>query len=86
MSGVYATFYDVVFGLAFIASWQTLAGVLVGKLLLQTLFLKLCLRRINLRFPLWVLLLFEFYLIFVSAVTLFMMLLPGKITWKERKY
>ncbi|MGV3639376.1 MAG: glycosyltransferase [Adhaeribacter sp.] len=86
VSGVYASFYAVVFGLAFLASWQTLAGVLTAKLLLQTVFLKLCLRRINLRFPLWVLLLFEFYLIFVSAVTLFMMLLPGKITWKERKY
>lgn len=84
--GAYASFYafSLVLGLFF--SWQALLVLFLGKVILQTAFIHSCLRRLGLRVPAAVLLLFEFYLIFVSLITASFFLLPGKIIWKGRKY
>jgi cellulose synthase/poly-beta-1,6-N-acetylglucosamine synthase-like glycosyltransferase len=84
--GAYGSYYSFSLALGLYISWQALVGVFFGKVILQTAFITRCLRRLGLRMPVWVLLLFEFYLIFVSVISVSFFLFPGKITWKERKY
>jgi cellulose synthase/poly-beta-1,6-N-acetylglucosamine synthase-like glycosyltransferase len=83
---IYASFYA--FCLPFIAhtSLSVVAGIFAGKLFLQTIFIKQCLRRLDLRYPAQQILLFEFYALVVSLVTILFFLLPLKIRWKDRKY
>jgi cellulose synthase/poly-beta-1,6-N-acetylglucosamine synthase-like glycosyltransferase len=84
--GAYASFYAFGLALGLFFSWQAMAVLFLGKVMVQTVFIHSCLRRLGLRMPLPVLLLFEFYLIFVSLITVSFFLHPGKITWKGRKY
>ena len=84
--GAYGSFYAFILALGLFFSWQAMAVLFLGKVIVQTAFIHSCLRRLGLRMPLPVLLLFEFYLIFVSLITVSFYLLPGDITWKGRKY
>jgi cellulose synthase/poly-beta-1,6-N-acetylglucosamine synthase-like glycosyltransferase len=84
--GVFGSYYSFMLALGLYVSWPAMMGVFFGKVILQTAFIHSCLRRLGLRKPVWVLLLFEFYLIFVSLISLSFFLFPGKITWKGRKY
>jgi cellulose synthase/poly-beta-1,6-N-acetylglucosamine synthase-like glycosyltransferase len=86
LAGLYACFYALCGILAIFAPGQVVAGLLFCKLMGQTAFIHSCLRRLGLQMPLPVLLLFEFYLIFVSLITFLYFLLPVKITWKGREY
>ncbi|MGV3585530.1 MAG: glycosyltransferase [Adhaeribacter sp.] len=83
---VYASFYA--FCLPFVAytsGWVVL-GIFLTKLFLQTWFIYRCLAKLGLRYRLDKLILFEFYTIFVSLVTILFFLLPLKVNWKARKY
>lgn len=83
---IYASFYA--FCLPFVAytsGWVVLA-LFLAKLFLQTWFINRCLARLGLRYPQSTIVMFEFYAIFVSLVTILFFLLPIKVTWKERKY
>jgi cellulose synthase/poly-beta-1,6-N-acetylglucosamine synthase-like glycosyltransferase len=83
---IYASFYA--FCLPFVAyttGWVVLS-IFLAKLFLQTLFINRCLARLNLRYRLDRIILFEFYAIFVSLITILFFLLPFKVKWKERKY
>jgi cellulose synthase/poly-beta-1,6-N-acetylglucosamine synthase-like glycosyltransferase len=84
--GAYASFYGFSLAMALFVSWQVALLLFFCKLLVQTTFIHSCLRRIGLQMPLGVLLLFEFYLIFVSLITVSFFLLPAKISWKGREY
>ena len=83
---VYASFYA--FCLPFLAHVSPLIvlSIFLGKLFLQTLFINQCLTRVNLKYSVWSILLFEFYSIFVSLITILFFLLPVRFRWKERKY
>lgn len=83
---IYASFYA--FCLPFIAytSVGVVAGIFLLKVLLQTIFIQGCLQRLRLQMPLRLIILFEFYAIFVSLITIIFFLLPFKVRWKERKY
>lgn len=84
--GTYGTFYAFLPLLAWLGAWPALVILYFGKVMFQTAFIHSSLQRLKLRLPLRVLLLFEFYLIFVSLITVSFSLFPGKIIWKERKY
>jgi cellulose synthase/poly-beta-1,6-N-acetylglucosamine synthase-like glycosyltransferase len=86
LAGAYGAFYAFLPALAWFGTGPALAVLYFGKVMLQTMFIHSCLRRLGLRMPVRVLLLFEFYLIFVSLITVSFFLIPGKITWKDRKY
>ena len=83
---IYASFYA--FCLPFVAytSVTTVILIFLTKLFLQTIFIKQCLQRLRLQMPVWLLIFFEFYTIFVSLISILFFLLPFKVRWKERSY
>ncbi len=83
---VYASFYAFCLPFAFYTSVQVVLAIFLGKLFLQTFFIYRSLKRLQLTYPVWQLLLFEFYAIFVSVSALLFFLMPVKLTWKDRKY
>jgi len=89
MSGIlmiYASFYFFCFPFRAYSSVAVVWGIFFGKFILQTWFNYKCLQRMNLRMPMWYLLVFELYVIFVSLTSIMFFLLPFKVRWKERKY
>ncbi|RTQ48488.1 glycosyltransferase [Hymenobacter gummosus] len=83
--GLYGLFYVVLF-FPPLMSWPFTPLVLGLKVLLQTLFLHRSLRQVGRREPLWLLLLYEPYLALMSVLVIGYTLLPGHISWKERRY
>jgi cellulose synthase/poly-beta-1,6-N-acetylglucosamine synthase-like glycosyltransferase len=83
--GLYGVFYTVLF-FPPLVSWSFTPLVLGLKVLLQTIFLHVSLRQVGRREPLWVLLLYEYYLSLMSMLVIVYTLLPGHIRWKERRY
>ncbi|WP_078010750.1 glycosyltransferase [Hymenobacter sp. CRA2] len=83
--GLYGVFYAVLF-FPPLVSWPFTPLVFLLKVALQTLFLHLSLRQVGRREPLWVLLVYEYYLALMSVLVLVYTLLPGHIRWKERRY
>ncbi|MFT2008845.1 glycosyltransferase [Pontibacter sp. 13R65] len=68
-------------------SFGAMMGIFALKLLLQSTYLRLCLKRLELSTPpLWVYLLFELYLIFTSFLLIIYFFLPTGVSWKGRKY
>ncbi len=61
-------------------------GILIAKLGWQTIFIHLCARRIGLKFPVWQMVLYEFFMMFIAIAAIIDDILPVKITGKERKY
>ena len=83
---IYASFYAFCLPfVAYVSGWVVL-GIFLAKLFLQTLFINNCLSRLQLRCRLEKIILFEFYAIFVSLITILFFLLPVKVRWKERQY
>ncbi|WP_051359832.1 glycosyltransferase [Adhaeribacter aquaticus] len=83
---VYAAFYTFYLPFGLYTSWQIVAGIFLAKVFLQTLFINRSLQYLKLQYPIWQLIFFEFYVIFVSLITILFFLLPVKVAWKERKY
>lgn len=83
--GLYAVFYAVLF-FPPLVSWPFTPLVLGLKVLLQTLFLHRSLRLVGRHEPLWLLLVYEYYLCAMSLLVIGYTLLPGQIRWKERRY
>ena len=83
---IYSSFYYFCFPFAAHTSINFVIAIFLGKLIFQTWFIYKCLQRLSLRMPLWNLLIYEIYVIFVSVTTIFFFLLPFKVRWKERKY
>lgn len=60
--------------------------IFVVKLILQSIFLYLCLKRIGERTSWWNYVLFEIYMIVSSIILIIFFFLPSKVNWKGRKY
>lgn len=61
-------------------------GILLLKISLQSVFIDLCARRVGLKYPVWQLVLYEFFMMFIAIASIIFYILPVKITWKQRKY
>ncbi len=83
--GMYGVFYAVLFWPGFLPP-PIVAGIYLGKIGLQTVFLALTLRQTGRRENLGVLLLYEVYLCVMSLAVLIYTLWPGQLEWKERRY
>lgn len=83
---LYASFYAVMIPFFFRVPFFYAFSVLFFKWLFQSIFLQICLKRVNRKASLLELLLFEFYQVFTSVLLLVFYFLPVKITWKGRKY
>ena len=83
---IYASFYAFCLPfVAYVSGWIVL-DIFLAKLFLQTVFINRCLARLGLSYRLEKIILFEFYAIFVSLITILFFLLPLKVSWKERQY
>lgn len=83
---LYSCFYPVWIPYFLDTTLAVYWSILALKLLWQTIFIHLCARRIGFKFPVWQLVLYEFFMIFIGIVSIVYYILPVKITWKQRKY
>jgi cellulose synthase/poly-beta-1,6-N-acetylglucosamine synthase-like glycosyltransferase len=81
----YAFFYTVLSWHGLLAT-STMWGLYAAKVLCQSLFLAITLRQAGHRERLWVLLVYEIYLIVMSMAVLAYTVWPKKIEWKARSY
>ena len=81
----YAFFYTVL-GWPDLFLQSTVWALYGAKVLFQTLFLVITLRQAGHREQLWVLLLYEGYLVVMSLAVLAYTVWPSQIQWKERRY
>ena len=83
---LHSAYYPVLVPFFFQATVGMAAGIAVAKLLLQSLFLHTCLKRLHLRAAWWHYIVFELYLLVTSFILIIYFFIPTKVKWKGRKY
>ncbi|WP_161888312.1 glycosyltransferase [Pontibacter russatus] len=83
---VHSAYYPVLLPFFAYTSVGAMGAIFAYKLLLQSLYVFICLRRLGQSVPWWFYIAFEIYLLVSSIVLIFYFFLPLRITWKERKY
>ena len=83
---LHAAYYPVLLPFFAYTSVGVALGVFTGKLLLQSLYVSICLRRVGEAAPWWLYIAFEIYLLVSSVVLIVYFFLPLNITWKGREY
>lgn len=83
---LYSCFYPIWLPFFRVTTPLVFWGILAGKLVWQTIFIQVGARRIGLKFPVWQLVLYEFFMMFIAIASIIYYILPVKITWKQRKY
>ncbi|MDX5435845.1 MAG: glycosyltransferase [Pontibacter sp.] len=83
---LHSAYYPVLLPFGFYTSAGIVASIFAAKLSLQSLYLHVCLRRLNRAAPWWLYFLFEIYLVVTSILLLVFYYLPVKTVWKGRKY
>jgi cellulose synthase/poly-beta-1,6-N-acetylglucosamine synthase-like glycosyltransferase len=83
---VHAAYYPIVLPFFFQAGFWAGAGIFLGKLLLQTIYIRRCFDRLRLPVSWLLLLLFEVYQLTLTLVLLVFYFLPIKVNWKGRRY
>lgn len=83
---LHASFYVVLLTSFYYLSAWAMLGLSAGKLLLETLFLRISLKRLRLERLLGALPAYEVYLLLLTVVLIPFYYLPIKINWKGREY
>lgn len=83
---VHAAYYPVALPLIFQAGFLAGGGVFLGKLILQSIYIKRCFNRLGLPVSWSFLVLFEFYQLILTLILLVFFFLPIKVSWKGRRY
>ncbi|TXK21993.1 glycosyltransferase, partial [Pontibacter qinzhouensis] len=84
---LHAAYYPVWLPFFVHTSFAIMMGVFALKLLLQSIYLRICLKRLHLPLPSWWLyFLFELYLVFTSVLLILFFFMPSGVSWKGRKY
>lgn len=83
---LHSAYYPVLIPFFFQASVGIAASIGLAKLLLQSLFLHACLRRLHQKASLWHYLAFELYLLVTSFILIIYFFIPTKVKWKGRRY
>jgi cellulose synthase/poly-beta-1,6-N-acetylglucosamine synthase-like glycosyltransferase len=83
---LHAAYYPVLIPFFAYTSVAVMGSIFVLKLILQSIFLHICLRRLNLAVPWLYYLLFELYLVVSSVMLIIYFFIPVKTVWKGRKY
>jgi cellulose synthase/poly-beta-1,6-N-acetylglucosamine synthase-like glycosyltransferase len=83
---LHSAYYPVLVPFFFQAPVGIAAGIAVAKLLLQSLFLHTCLKRLHRRAAWWHYIVFELYLLVTSFILIIYFFIPTKVKWKGRKY
>lgn len=83
---LHSAYYPVLLPFFFQVSAGIAAFIFVAKLLLQSLYLRICLRRLGQSASWWLYPVFELYLLVTSIILILYFFVPTKISWKGRKY
>lgn len=83
---LHAAYYPVLLPFFAYTSVGTMLAIFMFKLLLQSVYLHVCLRRVGQRVSWWLYPLFELYLVISSVILIVYFFLPLKTVWKGRKY
>ena len=83
---LHSAYYPVLLPFFAYTSVAVMLGIFTFKLVLQSIYVYICLRRLGRSAPWWMYILFEAYLVITSVVLLLYFFLPLKTSWKGRKY
>jgi cellulose synthase/poly-beta-1,6-N-acetylglucosamine synthase-like glycosyltransferase len=83
---LHAAYYPVLIPFFAYTSVAVMGSIFMLKLILQSIFLHICLRRLNLAVPWFYYVLFELYLVVSSVMLIIYFFIPVKTVWKGRKY
>ncbi|MEJ8803366.1 glycosyltransferase [Pontibacter sp. H249] len=83
---LHSAYYPVLLPFGFHTSAGVVFAVFIVKLLMQSLYLHVCLRRLGRSAAWWEYFIFEIYLVITSIVLLVFYYLPVKTIWKGREY
>ncbi|MCP2045233.1 glycosyltransferase [Pontibacter sp. HSC-36F09] len=83
---LHSAYYPVLIPFFFKASLGIALSIAVVKLLLQSVFMHICLKRLNRSASWWQYIAFELYLLVTTFVLIFYFFLPTKVKWKGRRY
>ncbi|MFD2245252.1 glycosyltransferase [Pontibacter ruber] len=83
---LHSAYYPVLLPFFAYTSVGVMLTIFVFKLLLQSLYINICLRRVGQPVPWWLYIAFEFYMVISSIILIVYFFLPSKIRWKGRKY
>ncbi|QCR22418.1 glycosyltransferase [Pontibacter sp. SGAir0037] len=83
---LHSAYYPVLLPFFTYTSVGVMAGIFAFKVVLQSIFVAVCLQRVRQQQPWWLYLLFELYLVISSVVLIIFFFLPTSIRWKGRKY
>ncbi|GHA56601.1 glycosyltransferase [Pontibacter akesuensis] len=83
---LHSAYYPVLLPFFAYTSVGVMLAIFTFKLVLQSLFLRICLRRVGRTTAWWMYPLFELYLVVSSIILIVYFFLPIKTNWKGRKY
>ncbi|WP_439882253.1 glycosyltransferase [Pontibacter sp. MBLB2868] len=83
---MHAAYYPVLLPFFAYTSVTVMLSIFALKLLLQSTYLFLCLRRLGRSVPFWLYFMFELYLVVTSVILIIFFFLPVKTNWKGRRY
>ncbi|MHA6248139.1 glycosyltransferase [Pontibacter sp. CAU 1760] len=83
---LHAAYYPVLLPFFAYTSVGSALAVFAFKLLLQSLFIHICLRRLGMSASWWFYVFFELYLVVLSVALIIYFFLPVRISWKGRHY
>ncbi|MCJ8163322.1 glycosyltransferase [Pontibacter sp. E15-1] len=83
---LHSAYYPVLLPFFSYTSAGATLAVFGFKLLLQSLYLRVCLRRLGQTVPWWFYVVFELYLVVSSVLLIVYFFLPLRIVWKGRRY
>ncbi|WP_276497028.1 glycosyltransferase [Pontibacter litorisediminis] len=83
---LHSAYYPILLPFFTYTSVSVMLAIFTFKLLLQSLYLHLCLRRLGRSAPWYLYFFFELYLVISSVILIIYFFLPLKIRWKGRKY
>ncbi|MCC9137504.1 glycosyltransferase [Pontibacter silvestris] len=83
---LHAAYYPVLLPFFAYTSVGVMLGIFLFKLLLQSIYVHLCLKRVGQHALWWQYVFLEFYLVFTSVVLIIFFFLPINVRWKGRQY
>lgn len=83
---MHAAYYPVLLPFFAYTSVTVMLAIFILKLLLQSVYIFLCLRRLGRSAPWWLYILFEIYMVVSSVILIVFFFLPVKTNWKGREY
>ena len=83
---LHSAYYPVLLPFFAYTSVSVMLAIFCFKLLLQSIYLNICLRRVGQQVPWWLYIVFELYMVVASIILIVYFFVPARIRWKGRSY